>query len=147
DTFKGSKYDLELENGDALTIPQKPGIVNVLGSVYNPTSIIYAKGKTVDFYLNTVGGPTPDAEEDEIYIIKANGTVISKTQKGSSGLAWDSETSRWVSSSFMSSKISPGDTILVPTKITRFVWKKELMDWTTILFQIAVAAGVVIAAF
>ncbi len=147
DTFKGSKYDLELENGDALTIPQKPGIVNVLGSVYNPTSIIYAKGKTVDFYLNTVGGPTPDAKEDEIYIIKANGTVISKTQKGSSGLAWDSETSRWVSSSFMSSKISPGDTILVPTKITRFVWKKELMDWTTILFQIAVAAGVVIAAF
>ncbi len=147
DTFKDSKYDLELENGDALTIPQKPGIVNVLGSVYNPTSIIYAKGKTVDFYLNTVGGPTPDAEEDEIYIIKANGTVISKTQKGSSGLAWDSETSRWVSSSFMSSKISPGDTILVPTKITRFVWKKELMDWTTILFQIAVAAGVVIAAF
>jgi len=147
DTFKGSKYDLELENGDALTIPLKPGIVNVLGSVYNPTSIIYAKGKTVDFYLNTVGGPTPDAEKDEIYIIRANGTVISKTQKGSSGLAWDSETSRWVSSSFMSSKISPGDTILVPIKITRFVWKKELMDWTTILFQIAVAAGVVIAAF
>ena len=147
DTFKGSKYDLELENGDALTIPQKPGIVNVLGSVYNPTSIIYAKGKTVDFYLNTVGGPTPDAEEKEIYIIRADGTVISKTQKGSSGLAWDSETSRWVSSSFMSSKISPGDTILVPTKITRFVWKKELMDWTTILFQIAVATGVVIAAF
>jgi len=47
----------------------------------------------------------------------------------------------------MSSKLSPGDTILVPTKITRLVWKKELMDWTTILFQIAVAAGVVIAAF
>ena len=47
----------------------------------------------------------------------------------------------------MASRIEPGDTVLVPTKITRFVWKKELMDWTTILFQIAVSAGVIIAAF
>jgi polysaccharide export outer membrane protein len=145
--FKGSKYDLEVEDGDTLTIPKKPGIVNVLGSVYNPTSIIYTKGKNVDFYLNLVGGPTQDAEEDEIYVIKADGTVISKTQKSKSGLSWDSEGRRWVSGGFMASKIEPGDTVLVPTKITRFVWKKELMDWTTILFQIAVSAGVIIAAF
>jgi protein involved in polysaccharide export with SLBB domain len=145
--FKGSKYDLEVEDGDALTIPKKPGIVNVLGSVYNPTSIIYTKGKNVDFYLNLVGGPTPDAEEDEIYVIKADGTVISKTQKSKSGLSWDSGGRRWVSGGFMASRIEPGDTVLVPTKITRFVWKKELMDWTTILFQIAVSAGVIIAAF
>ena len=145
--FKGSKYDLVLEDGDTLTIPKKPGIVNVLGSVYNPTSIIYTKGKNVDFYLNLVGGPTPDAEEDEIYVIKADGTVISKTQKSKSGLSWDSEGRRWVSGGFMASRIEPGDTVLVPTKITRFVWKKELMDWTTILFQIAVSAGVIIAAF
>jgi len=145
--FKGSKYDLVLEDGDTLTIPKKPGIVNVLGSVYNPTSIIYTKGKNVDFYLNLVGGPTPDAEEDEIYVIKADGTVISKTQKSKSGLSWDSEGRRWVSGGFMASRIEPGDTVLVPTKITKFVWKKELMDWTTILFQIAVSAGVIIAAF
>ncbi|HUT71540.1 MAG TPA: SLBB domain-containing protein [Desulfatiglandales bacterium] len=145
--FKGSKYDLVLEDGDTLTIPKKPGIVNVLGSVYNPTSIIYTKGKNVDFYLNLVGGPTPDAEEDEIYVIKADGTVISKTQKSKSGLSWDSEGRRWVSGGFMASRIEPGDTVLVPTKITRFMWKKELMDWTTILFQIAVSAGVIIAAF
>jgi hypothetical protein len=31
--------------------------------------------------------------------------------------------------------------------VTRFVWKRELMDWTTIIYQIAVSAGVVIAAF
>ncbi|UCH07569.1 MAG: SLBB domain-containing protein, partial [Deltaproteobacteria bacterium] len=145
--FEGSKYDLEVETGDTLTIPKEPGIVNVLGSVYNPTSIIYTKGKNVHFYLNLVGGPTPDAEEDEIYIIKADGTVISTTQKSKSGLSWDSEGRRWVSGTFMVSRIEPGDTVLVPTKLTRFVWKKELMDWTTILFQIAVSAGVIIAAF
>jgi len=147
DTFRGSKYDLELEESDTLTIPPVPGVVNVLGSVYNQTSIIYTKDKTVDFYLNKVGGPTPDAEEGEIYLVKADGSVISKTQKGAFGITWDSEENRWISGGFLAARVEPGDTILVPSKVTRFVWKRELMDWTTILYQIAVTTGVVIAAF
>jgi len=147
DVFRGSIYDLELGEGDTLFIPPVPGIVNVLGSVYNQTSIVYTKDKTVDFYLNKVGGPTPDAEEDEIYLVKADGSVISKTQKGSFGIAWDQDQNRWVSGGFLAARVEPGDTILVPSKVTRFVWKRELMDWTTILYQIAVTAGVVIAAF
>ena len=141
--FKGSKYDLELEDGDTLTIPPMPGTVNVLGSVYNPTSIVYSKGRTVDFYLNKVGGPTPDAEEGEMYIVKADGSVVSKTQKGKFGISWDPEDRRWVSGGFLSARIEPGDTILVPSKVTRIVWKREFMDWTTVLYQIAVTAGVI----
>jgi len=147
DTFKGSKYDLELEDGDMLSIPKMPGIVNVMGSVYNPTSIVYTKGKTIGYYLSTVGGPTPDAEEGEMYLVKADGSVISKTQKGAFAISWEPEGKRWVSGGFMSARVNPGDTILVPSKVTRFVWKRELMDWTTILYQIAVTAGVMIAAF
>ncbi len=147
DKFRGSKYDLELEDGDTLTIPPTPGVVSVLGSVYNPTSIVYTRGKTVDFYLGKVGGPTPDAEEGEIYLVKADGTVISKTQEGTFGIAWDSDERRWISGGFKAARLEPGDTILVPSKVTRIVWKRELMDWTTILYQIAVTTGVVIAAF
>ncbi len=146
DKFKGSKYDMELEDGDTLTIPPMPWIVNVLGSVYNPTSIVYTRGKRADFYLNKVGGPTRDAEEGEMYIVKADGTVISKTQKRAFGLSWDSEDRRWVSG-FASARISPGDSILVPSKVTRIVWKKELMDWTTILYQLAVTTGVIVALY
>ena len=47
----------------------------------------------------------------------------------------------------MSARIEPGDSILVPSKVTRFVWKREIMDWTTVLYQIAVTAGVLITAF
>ena len=147
DKFAGSKYDMELEDGDTLTILPMPWIVNVLGSVYNPTSIVYTRGKRADFYLSKVGGPTRDAEEGEMYIVKADGTVISKTQKGAFGLSWDSEGKRWVGGGFMATGIDPGDTILVPSKITRIVWKKELMDWTTILFQLAVTAGVIVALY
>lgn len=124
-----------------------PWTVNVLGSVYNPTSIVYTKGKTVNYYLNKVGGPTPDAEEGEIYVVKADGSVISKTQKGKFGISWDPEENRWISGGFLSARVEPGDSILVPSKVTRIVWKRELMDWTTILYQIAVTTGVVIAAF
>jgi len=52
-----------------------------------------------------------------------------------------------VGGGFMAARIDPGDTILVPSKITRIVWKKELMDWTTILFQLAVTAGVIVALY
>ncbi|MBW1737850.1 MAG: SLBB domain-containing protein, partial [Deltaproteobacteria bacterium] len=141
DKFKGSKYDLELEDGDTLTIPPVPGTVNVMGSVYNPTSIVYTQGKRVDFYLNKVGGPTPDAEKGEMYIVKADGSIISKTQKGKFGILWDTEENRWVSGGFMSARIEPGDSILVPSKVTRFVWKREIKDWTTILYQLAITAG------
>ena len=147
DKFKGSKHDMELEDGDTLTIPPMPWIVNVLGSVYNPTSIVYTRGKRADFYLNKVGGPTPGAEEGKMYIVRADGTVISKTQKGGFGLSWHSDEKRWVSGGFMSARIHPGDTILVPSKITRIVWKREFMDWTTILYQLAVSAGVIVALY
>ena len=147
DKFKGSKYDLKLEDVDKLTIPPIPGIVNILGSVYNPTSIVYTIGKKVGFYLNKVGGPTPDAEEEEIYIVRADGTVISKTQKGTSGISWDSEGRRWIASGFMSTLLNPGDTILVPSRITRIVWKKEFMDWTSVMYQLAVTAGVIVALY
>lgn len=143
DRFKGSRYDLEIEDGDSLTIPPKPGTVNVLGSIYNPTSIVFAPNKTVDYYLNKVGGPTPNAEEGEMYVVKADGTVISRTQKGKFGISWDPEEHRWASGGFLSARLEPGDTILVPSKVTKIVWKRELMDWTTVLYQIAVTAGVI----
>lgn len=82
-----------------------------------------------------------------MYIVKADGTVISKSQKGGFGLSWDSEDKRWVSGGFASARIDPGDSILVPSKVTRFVWKRELMDWTTILYQLAVTTGVIVALY
>ena len=145
--LKGSKYDLELEKGDELFIPEKPGVVNVIGEVYNPTSVLCEKGQTVGYYLNQVGGPTEGADEDQIFVIQANGKVIAKSQKGYRSLSWDSDGHRWTSGDFMAVQLLPGDTILVPKKLIEFQWLKTTKDITQILYQIAVAAGVVIAAY
>jgi protein involved in polysaccharide export with SLBB domain len=142
--FKDSKFDLRLEDGDKLVIPKEPENVNVLGEVYNPTAFLFERGKRASFYLSRAGGPTANAEKGEMYIIRADGSVLSKSQ-GGSAYAWDPETNRWVSGSFRSAQIYPGDSVLVPRKLVKIHWIKEVKDITQIMFQIAVVVGVLAA--
>jgi protein involved in polysaccharide export with SLBB domain len=144
--FKGSKYDMELENGDKLIVPQMPGVVHVVGEVFNPTSLVYDQRGTVSYYLNRVGGMTKEADKKQVSVIKADGTVISMAQ-GNRGklLFWDSQHNSWFSGGFMSHRMEPGDTIVVPRKIDKYLQLRTVKDVTQIIFQIAVAAGVAFA--
>jgi polysaccharide export outer membrane protein len=45
----------------------------------------------------------------------------------------------------MNYRMEPGDTIIVPRKIDRILWLRNVRDITQIVFQIAVAAGVFLA--
>ncbi|MCC6503772.1 MAG: SLBB domain-containing protein [Deltaproteobacteria bacterium] len=135
DRFKGSPGDIALEEGDKLHIPENPAQVQVMGSVYNQTSFIYFPGSSVSDYLKKAGGFTRNADDDEMYILKVNGMAISK--RNSSG---------WLGG-FNSKRLDPGDTIVVPEKIEKVVWLREVKDITQILYQIAVTAGVLIVAF
>jgi protein involved in polysaccharide export with SLBB domain len=143
--LKGSEYDLELEDNDSLNIPPMPSSVMVMGRVYNSNAILYSKNKPLNYYLSMVGGPAENADKDRIYLVRADGSTISRTQESLFGFRWDPDANRWVSGGFMETPIGPGDTILVPEKFERTYWARELKDWTQILFQIALAAGVVAA--
>ena len=79
-----------------------------------------------------------------MYIIRADGSVLSKSQGGSS-YSWDPETNRWTSGSFNSAEVYPGDSVLVPRKLVEIHWIKETKDITQIMFQIAVTVGVLLA--
>ena len=146
--FKDSAYDVPLEDGDSLYLPEKPHQVQVIGSVYNPTAFVYNPVWAIGSYIRNAGGLTRNAEEDDIYILKMDGTAISKREWGSiTNIAWDSGNHRWLRGGFMSSSLDPGDTIVIPEKIERVVWLREIKDLTQILYQIAVTAGVLIVAF
>jgi protein involved in polysaccharide export with SLBB domain len=146
--LSSSPYNFELRPEDRLIVKKRPDSVNILGEVYNPTALFAEKGKNVGYYLNLVGGPTENAEDDEIYIVKANGSVISKSQGGVFGLvSWDSAKHRWTLGGFDSIKLDPGDTVIVPRKVEKFPWLRVVKDITQIMFQIAVTAGVIIAAY
>lgn len=135
DTFKGSQYDIALEEGDELYIPANPVQVQVIGSVYNQTSFIHSPEANVSEYLKKAGGFTKNADDKEIYILKVDGSAISK--RNSSG---------WLGG-FNSKKLDPGDTIVVPEQIEKVVWLRDVKDLTQILYQIAVTAGVLIVTF
>jgi protein involved in polysaccharide export with SLBB domain len=144
--FKRSKYDIELEDGDKLVVPKTPGVVYVVGEVFNPTSLLYERGKTVSFYLSRVGGMTKDADKKQVSVVKADGSVISMAQ-GQRGrlIYWDKEYNQWSTGGFMNYRMEPGDTIVVPRKIDKTQWLRNTKDITQIVFQIAVAAGVFLA--
>ncbi|MBI1911530.1 MAG: SLBB domain-containing protein [Deltaproteobacteria bacterium] len=146
DKFKGSQYDIVLDEGDEIHIPERPMHVQVVGSVYNQMAFAYVPGATVYDYIKKAGGISKNADEDELYILKVNGTAISKHESSSWSVNWDSESGKWVTG-FMSTRLDPGDTIVVPEDIEQVSWVREVKDLTQILYQIAVTAGVLIVAF
>ena len=140
--LRGSVYDIQLVDGDQLTIPDNPHSVTVLGQVYNPVSMTYRPGKTVSWYLDQVGGTTAQANPSQMFIVRADGTVVSKAQSGM-GLRWDRENWRWVVGGFNVTPLYPGDTLLVPEKFKRTDAMREVKDFSTIIYQMALGAAAV----
>jgi protein involved in polysaccharide export with SLBB domain len=143
DELMKGNYDLELEGGDQLEVPPRPGVVSVLGQVYNPTSYIYLAGQDIDSYLQKSGGPVKNAEEDEMYVIRADGTVFSR-QQSSFGIQWSDEGGHWSFGSFLSSSLGAGDTLVVPQKLEQISWMRDIKDITQILANVALTAGTIL---
>ena len=115
---------------DTLHVPKKPETVNVVGAVYNPTSLIYDNNKPkLKYYLGETGGPTENADYRHMYIIRLDGAVITKKHNP----MWKK---------FKNTKLYPGDTVLVPEKVIRPKHMRNVKDITEILYQIAVTAGI-----
>lgn len=144
DELAKSAFDLEMEGGDTIEIPTRPNVVNVMGQVYNPTTLVHHIGASnVETYLSKAGGPTREAEESDMYIIKVDGSVHSR-QQSSFGISWSDESRKWSFGSFMSTPLDPGDTLVIPQKLERTAWLRDIKDLTTIISQIALTAGTIL---
>lgn len=132
--LKGSPSDIILEEGDVLVIPERPSSVQVMGAVYNQASHLYAKDVSISDYIKKSGGMGKEADVDEMYVLKIDGTAISRRVENSS----------FFSGGFMGLTLDPGDTIVVPEKINQVAWLREIKDFTQILYQIAVSAAVIL---
>ncbi|MDI6889354.1 MAG: SLBB domain-containing protein [Thermodesulfovibrionales bacterium] len=141
--LKKTPYDVELEKDDSLFIPSNPQSVQIIGSVYNQTAFVYDKDKGYSRYIDLAGGYTENADKKRVYILKADGTAV-RPGGGFLGISWSKDSNRW---EIGGQELDPGDTIVVPEKIERIAWMREIRDLTQILYQIAVTAGVLIVAF
>jgi polysaccharide export outer membrane protein len=120
--------DLVLEDGDRFVIPARPSVVGVVGSVYNANTFLYKPNKRINDYLGQAGGMTKEADEKSAYVIKADGSVISRQQFG------------WLAG-FGGQRLMPGDTIVVPEHANRTTWVKDFKDWTQILYNLGLGAA------
>lgn len=144
--LKNSQYDIELQNGDSLYIPSKNQVVNVVGAVMSQGSFVYRPDMSWKNYIEIAGGYTNYADRDNIYILKVDGSAV-KVKGGT--VWWNPFESRWEFTAFGEKmrELEPGDTIVVPEKLTRIAWMREIKDITQILMQMALTAGTVIKVF
>ena len=118
--------DLVLEDGDRLYVPPLPTTVGVCGSVFNSGSYLYGDKRELKDYLRLAGGPTKGADEDSMFVIRANGQVISGRQSGG---GW------FGGGSIESTNAQPGDTVFVPEEMDKTTFVQAAKDWTQILYQ------------
>jgi len=117
--------------GDVLRIPKRPGFVLVSGQVYNTSAITFTPGETAGWYLKHAGGTTEIANRKDIFVIRANGSVVGR---GSSSL---------FGHDVLATHLDPGDVVVVPQKIigASLFWR-NLLTVGQITSSIAITAAV-----
>jgi polysaccharide biosynthesis/export protein len=124
----GSEQDIVLKNGDMLVVPRVTQEVTVIGEVQSATSHLYRTELGRDDYINMSGGLTTKADDDRIYVVRADGSVV--TRSGNS----------WFSGGV---DVKNGDTIVVPLDTERM---RPLPLWqaiTTIVSNLAISAAAI----
>jgi polysaccharide biosynthesis/export protein len=126
----GAAGDIVLRDGDRLMIPKERQEVSVIGEVQNTTSHFYKADFSRDDYIGMSGGVTRKADKGRIFVVRANGSVVS------------SESASWFRRSSQVA-MKPGDTIVVPLDTERMPALPMWQAITSILYNLAIAAAAV----
>lgn len=103
----GSTYDVVMQPGDRLYVPELQSTVKISGEVLFPNAVVYVPGKKLDYYIDQAGGYGQRARKGKAYIVYLNGTVARAKRN---------------------TAIEPGCQIIVPSKPAN-----DGTDWTKIL--------------
>ncbi|WP_303744906.1 SLBB domain-containing protein, partial [uncultured Duncaniella sp.] len=71
----GSTYDLVMQPGDVLYVPQEQSTVKITGDVMFPNAVVYEPGKKLSYYIDQAGGYGQQAKKGKAFIVYLNGTV------------------------------------------------------------------------
>lgn len=123
--------DIALEDSDRFTVPSRPSTINVIGAVYNENAFVFKPDKRLTDYLRQAGGVSRTGDKADVYLLRVDGSVISKRQSG------------WLMGSFDGERLMPGDTIVVPEDFERTTWTKTLKDYGQILYQFGLGAAAI----
>ena len=129
--WKNTASDVTLRDGDTLVVPKKANVVTVNGQVFNPTAISAQSGRSAKWYLSQAGGLTPIADKKAVFVIRADGSVLSAKNNGGG----------WFSGDPLSATLRPGDAIVVPEKTPKIGGT----NWALIMQSAQLASSVALA--
>ena len=115
-----NQWDLVLQEGDVLVVPQYNNTVTINGEVLYPNTVGYDKNMKLKDYINSAGGFTQKARTGKVFAVGMNGSVTKVRSK---------------------KDITPGCNIVVPAKIRRR--GVPLAEMMSILTMIATLGTVV----
>jgi polysaccharide biosynthesis/export protein len=122
--------DFSLEDGDTFYIPPRLSTVQVEGSVYNANAFRHQPDKRLVAYLDDAGGATREADQKRMFVIHADGTVVSsQSRNGHSHGGFDKL------------KLLPGDAIVVPEKLKVSSKMSDFLQVTQFMSQTALTAA------
>jgi polysaccharide export outer membrane protein len=122
--------DIALEDGDRFVVPHVPASVTVEGQVYNANAFVFLRQRRVIDYLRQAGGPDRDADKKRVFLLRADGSVVSRQY-----------------ANVLHAPIYPGDTIIVPPVIDRRSILQRVVDIAGIIGNLGIGvAAIAIAA-
>lgn len=125
---------LKLENGDRLVVSAKAEFVHVFGAVNAESSPLWRPNGRVNDYLAMVG-LTQDADKDNIFILRVDGSVVSRNS------------GNWFFGGFGGVHVMPGDSIVVPEKFDKeTAWTKFTQgtrEWAQIFANFGLGAAAI----
>jgi protein involved in polysaccharide export with SLBB domain len=124
--------DMQLEDGDRFVVPSRPSTVNVVGAVYDQNSFLFRNTQEVGSYLRLAGGPTKSADGRDSFIIRADGSVVSRHSRNSV-----------FGNTFATTRLNAGDTVVVPEKVPRPSGLRNFINYTQIFSQLALGAAAI----
>jgi polysaccharide export outer membrane protein len=122
--------DLEVEDGDRIIVPVLSNTVSVVGEVKRQGTHSFQGELSLNDYIDLSAGFTRRADNGGIYIVKANGSVVTMERN-----LWHFTGNNEV--------LDPGDTIVVPINTQ---YKESLASWreiTQIVYQSMVSIAAV----
>lgn len=118
--------DLALEDGDRFVVPRVPANVTVEGQVYNANAFVYQSGQRMIDYLQRAGGPDREADRKRIFILRADGSVVSHQY-----------------ANVAHSAMYPGDTIVVPPIIDKRAILQRISSIASIIGNLGVGVATI----
>ena len=122
-SVRGRQLNILLKEGDTIVIPARSNVVRLSGEVQVAQAVVYSSNMRVRDYVRLAGGYTARANRGKVIIIHASAAVTMANAD---------------------TRVRPGDEVLITPKVDRKLLQNAA-DLTQVIYQIAVAAAVVIA--